>query len=123
MAQPSPVYRVPDRQFQKQTEKPMKRLPALMVLLASAFVSQASLADEALAKSKGCLGCHGIDKKIVGPAYKDVAQKYTGQNVTDQLAEKVIKGGGGVWGGMAMPPNAVSPEEAKKLVSWVLSLK
>lgn len=101
----------------------MKRLPALIVLLASAFASQASLADEALAKSKGCLGCHGIDKKIVGPSYKDVAAKYAGQNVTDALAEKVIKGGGGVWGQMPMPPNAVSPDEAKKLVTWILGLK
>ena len=101
----------------------MKKLPVLMALITMAFTAEVTVADEALAKSKGCLGCHGIDKKIVGPAYKDVAQKYAGQNVTDQLAEKVIKGGGGVWGGMAMPPNAVSPEEAKKLVSWVLSLK
>jgi len=82
-----------------------------------------SQADEALAKSKGCLGCHGIDKKIVGPSYKDVAARYAGQNVSDQLAEKVIKGGGGVWGQMPMPPNAVSPDEAKQLVSWILGLK
>ena len=101
----------------------MKKLPVLLAVLAMATVAEVTVADEALAKSKGCLGCHGIDKKIVGPAYKDVAQKYAAQNVTDQLAEKVIKGGGGVWGGMPMPPNAVSPEEAKKLVTWVLSLK
>jgi cytochrome c len=80
-------------------------------------------ADESLAKSKGCLGCHGIDKKIVGPAYKDVAAKYAGQSVTDALSRKVIEGGGGVWGQIPMPPNAVSPEEARKLVNWVLSLK
>ena len=86
-------------------------------------MSPASLADEGLARSKGCLGCHGIDKGIVGPAYKDVAKKYAGQNVADQLAQKVMKGGGGVWGGMAMPPNNVTPEEAKKLVDWVLSQK
>ena len=86
------------------------------------FISQAH-ADEALAKSKGCLNCHGIDNKVVGPAYKDVAKKYAGQDVTDQLAAKVIKGGGGVWGQMPMPPNAVTPDEAKKLVTWVLGLK
>lgn len=95
----------------------------MSLLLGLSVMSPASLADEALARSKGCLGCHGIDKGIVGPAYKDVAKKYAGQNVADQLAQKVMKGGGGVWGGMAMPPNNVTPEEAKKLVDWVLSQK
>lgn len=78
---------------------------------------------EALARSKGCLGCHAIDKAVVGPAYKDVAKKYAGQNVVDQLSQKVMKGGGGVWGAMPMPPNNVTPEEAKQLVEWVLSQK
>ena len=100
----------------------MKSLP---ILLASSLslISIHANADEALAKSKGCLGCHAIDKKIVGPAYKDVAQKYAGQSVVDQLSQKVMKGGGGVWGQMPMPANAVSAEEAKKLVEWVLSQK
>ena len=93
-----------------------------MIIVALTFSHQAT-ADEALAKSKGCLNCHGIENKIVGPAYTDVAKKYQGQNVTDQLADKVMKGGGGVWGGMAMPPNAVTPDEAKQLVTWVLGLK
>ena len=97
---------------------------AMTVLSAGlALFVATSQADEALAKSKGCLGCHGIDKKIVGPSYKDLAARYAGQNVSDQLAEKVIKGGGGVWGQMPMPPNAVSPDEAKQLVSWILGLK
>lgn len=96
---------------------------AAMSLMALTLTSFEATADEALAKSKGCLNCHGIDNKIVGPAYKDVAKKYQGQNVTDQLADKVMKGGGGVWGGMAMPPNAVSSAEAKQLVTWVLGLK
>jgi len=96
---------------------------AVMSLMALTLTSFEATADEALAKSKGCLNCHGIDNKIVGPAYKDVAKKYQGQNVTDQLANKVMKGGGGVWGGMAMPPNAVTPDEAKQLVTWVLGLK
>ncbi len=92
------------------------------LVAAIAMVSQVE-ANESLAKSKGCLGCHAVDHKVVGPAYKDVAAKYAGQDVTNQLAEKVVKGGGGVWGGMPMPPNAVTPEEAKTLVQWVLSLK
>ena len=80
-------------------------------------------ADQALAQSKGCLNCHSVEKAIVGPAYKDVAKKYAGQNVTDQLAQKVMKGGGGVWGSMSMPPNAVSPDEEKKQVDCVLCQK
>ena len=99
----------------------MKMLIASLVAVL-AMVPQVE-ANEALAKSKGCLGCHAVDHKVVGPAYKDVAAKYAGQDVTNQLAEKVVKGGGGVWGGMPMPPNAVTPEEAKTLVQWVLSLK
>lgn len=101
----------------------MKTIFGMTLLLSMTALSGPTQADEALAKSKGCLGCHGIEKGIVGPAYKDVAKKYAGQNVADQLAQKVMKGGGGVWGGMAMPPNNVTPEEAKKLVDWVLSQK
>ena len=101
----------------------MKMFLKTILAAGLALFAMNSQADEALAKSKGCLGCHGIDKKIVGPSYKDVAAKYAGQNVTDALAEKVIKGGGGVWGQMPMPPNAVSPDEAKKLVTWILGLK
>ncbi len=94
------------------------------LLLACAVLPGMSSASEELAKSKGCLGCHAIDRKIVGPAYKDVAQKYAGQSdAAAKLAEKVVKGGGGVWGQMPMPANPhVSPEEATKLVQWVLGL-
>ena len=101
----------------------MKTIIGMTLLMSLTAISGTTTAVEALARSKGCLGCHGIEKGIVGPAYKDVAKKYAGQNVADQLAQKVMKGGGGVWGGMAMPPNNVTPEEAKKLVDWVLSQK
>ena len=101
----------------------MKTIIGTTLLMSLTAISGTATADEALARSKGCLGCHGIEKGIVGPAYKDVAKKYAGQNVADQLAQKVMKGGVGVWGGMAMPPNNVTPEEAKKLVDWVLSQK
>ena len=101
----------------------MKIILGTTLLMTLSLLSGAATANEALATSKGCLGCHGIEKGIAGPAYKDVAKKYAGQNVTDQLVQKVMKGGGGVWGGMAMPPNNVTPEEAKTLVEWVLSQK
>jgi cytochrome c len=74
-----------------------------------------------LAKAKNCFACHAVDKKLVGPSYQDVAKKYAGQNVAAKLAEKVQKGGSGVWGNVPMPPNAVKPEEAKALVDWILS--
>jgi len=80
---------------------------------------------QALAQSKGCLGCHGVDAKIVGPAYKDVAAKYAGDaGAADKLIAKVKNGGSGAWGDIPMPPNAaVSDEDISKLVHWVLSLK
>lgn len=97
-------------------------LPVLLTLLLgnSAFAAD----EEALAKSKNCLSCHAIDKKIVGPAYKDVAAKYKGdKSAPAKLAAKVKAGGKGVWGEVPMPPNAITDDEAKRLVAWVLSQK
>jgi cytochrome c len=95
-------------------------------LLAAAGILSAGVAqaDEALAKSKNCMTCHQLDKKVVGPAYKEVAKKYAGQAGAEaKLAETVIKGGKGNWGAVPMPPNKVTPEESQKLVKWILSLK
>ncbi|MCO5110407.1 MAG: c-type cytochrome [Burkholderiaceae bacterium] len=88
-------------------------------------VAAPALADEALAKSKNCMACHAVDKKLVGPAYKDVAKKYAGQKDAEAtLITHVLKGSKGVWGPVPMPANAqVNEAEAKKLVDWVLSLK
>jgi len=78
---------------------------------------------QALAQSKGCLGCHQIEMKVVGPAYKDVAAKYKGDaGALDHLAAKVLSGGVGTWGQIPMPPNNVTDDEARQLVSWILSL-
>ena len=101
----------------------MKR--ALLIMAAMATLSAPVLADEALAKSKNCMACHAIDKKLVGPSYKDVAKKYAGDaKAVDMLAAKVIKGGSGVWGAIPMPANPqVSEADAKKLTAWVMSLK
>ena len=100
----------------------MKR--ALFALLAAACVMPA-LADQALATAKNCMACHAIDKKLVGPAYKDVAAKYAGQkDAVDKLSQKIMKGGSGVWGAVPMPANTqVNEAEAKKLAAWVLTLK
>jgi cytochrome c len=96
-----------------------------MALAVLAAASAPALADQALATAKNCMACHAIDKKLVGPAYKDVAAKYAGQkDAVDRLAAKIMKGGSGVWGPVPMPANAqVNDAEAKKLAAWVLSQK
>lgn len=100
----------------------MKR--TLFTLLATAVVALPALADQALAQKKNCMACHAVEKKVVGPAYKDVAKKYAGQDVAAKLAAKIRQGGSGVWGAIPMPANPqVSDAEAKQLASWVLSLK
>ncbi len=101
----------------------MKR--ALFVLAGLAALSAPALADQALATAKNCMSCHAIDKKLVGPAYRDVATKYAGQpGAVDKLATKIMKGGSGVWGPVPMPANSqVNEAEARKLAAWVLTLK
>ena len=102
----------------------MKLLPAVMFALVGALASPA-FANQELATKKNCMACHAVDKKVVGPAYKEVAAKYAGQaGAADKLAEKVIKGGVGAWGQVPMPANPqVTPAEAKQLVTWILGTK
>ena len=78
-----------------------------------------------LMQKDGCAACHAVDKKIVGPAYQDVAAKYNSdKDAGAKLAQKVKAGGSGVWGSVPMPPNAqVSDADIKALVSWILTLK
>ena len=101
----------------------MKRF--LLTLLVATTISTPALADLALATSKNCMTCHSVDRKVIGPAFKDVAAKYAGQpGMVDVLAAKIMHGGGGVWGPVPMPANTqVSAAQAKQLASWVLSLK
>ena len=92
---------------------------------ALALAAQLAQADPALAKAKHCMSCHAVEKKIVGPSFVAVADKYRKDpSAANRLAIKVMKGGSGVWGVNYMPENKqISPEEAQKLVAWVLSLK
>ena len=87
--------------------------------------SGAARADAALAAKKNCMACHQVDKKVVGPSYKDVAAKYAGdKDAVNKLAVKIVKGGSGVWGPVPMPANTqVSEAEAKQLAAWVLAQK
>ena len=101
----------------------MKKI-ALIAALA-AVVAAPAYANMELATKKSCMACHATDKKLVGPAYKDVAAKYAGQkDAVAKLAEKIQKGGVGVWGQIPMPANTtVNPDEAKQLATWVLTVK
>ena len=104
----------------------MKTTLLCAVFSAATLLSIApAYADLALATSKNCMACHAVDKKLVGPAYKDIAAKYKAdKTAADKLATKVIKGGGGVWGAVPMPANPqVSEAEAKTLATWILNTK
>lgn len=98
----------------------MKSLFISAAVAAGLLASGSALADKELATKKGCLACHQVDKKVVGPAYKDVAAK---KKSNDELANSILKGSKGKYpeaNGVAMPPNAtVNPEEAKKLAAWI----
>ena len=99
----------------------------LVFALLTAGASSVAMADAGLdlARAKNCMACHSVQNKVVGPAYKDVAAKYAGQNGAEaKLVQKVMKGGSGTWGPVPMPANTqVSEAEAHTLVKWVLSQK
>ena len=103
----------------------MKLIKTLLLAGAGLMIAGQASADEALAKAKNCMSCHAVDKKVVGPSYKDVAKKYAGNaGAAATLEAKVKKGGSGTWGTVPMPPNpAVSDADIKKLVAWVLATK
>ncbi len=97
-----------------------------LLLIAAMFASLGNAwADAELAKAKNCMACHAVDKKMVGPSYKDVAAKYaSNKDAVATLAGKIQKGGAGVWGPVPMPANTqVSAAEAQKLAAWVMTAK
>lgn len=102
----------------------MKHL-ILPVLMLGALCAAPAQASEELAKKYACVACHTLDKKSVGPAYKEVAAKYAADKAAQaKLEDKVKKGGAGVWGQTPMPPNDKVPAgDVSALVKWVLSLK
>lgn len=98
---------------------------ALMLAGTASAAGVDATAAQALAQKSACLACHTVDKKLVGPAYKDVAKKYKGDKTAEaKLIEKVKKGGSGVWGPIPMPANSPQVKDAdiKTLVQWVLSM-
>ena len=102
----------------------MKVLVATIAVSAVLFAG-AAFANQALAQKSGCLACHAIDKKVLGPALKDVAAKYKGDKSAEaKLVAKVKAGGSGVWGPMPMPANSpqVKDEDIKSIVQWILAM-
>ena len=103
----------------------MKFAPLILSVAAGAVFALPVQASEELAKKYMCLTCHQVDKKLVGPAFKEIAAKYASDKAAEgKLVDKVKKGGAGVWGQIPMPPNDKVPEaDLKALVKWVLSAK
>lgn len=102
----------------------MKSLIILSVAIGAAFASPA-FANADLAQKKNCMACHAVDKKVIGPGFKDVAAKRASEkDAVAKLAQKILKGGSGAWGAVPMPANPqVSEAEAKQLAAWVMSVK
>jgi cytochrome c len=103
----------------------MKRFALVLAAAAAVPASLPAHAQEELAKKHACLACHAIDKKLVGPSYKDVAAKYRGDaGAETKLVDKVKKGSQGTWGQVPMPPNSNVPDaDVRALVKWILSQK
>ena len=103
----------------------MKRLAIFLAATAAIPASLPAYAQEELAKKHACFACHAVDKKLVGPSYKDVAAKYRGDGGAEaKLIDKVKKGSQGTWGQVPMPPNASVPDaDVRALVKWILSQK
>ena len=103
----------------------MKKSGLIIAALGVAFTAAPALASLELATKSACTACHAVDKKLVGPSYKDVAAKYKGNAKAEaMLIEKVKKGGVGVWGQVPMPPNAnVKDADVATLVKGILATK
>ncbi len=97
----------------------------LALIAAALLASGVASASQELAQKSACLACHGVDKKVVGPAFQEIATKYAGDKEAEaRLIKKVKEGGSGAWGQVPMPPNAaVKDDDIKTLVKWVLAQK
>ena len=100
----------------------MNKPIAIAVTVTSLLAGGSALANAQLAQKNACMGCHAVDKKLVGPSYQDVAKKYAGQvDAQAKLVESIRKGGTGKWGPMPMPPQAaLSEADAKSIAAWIL---
>jgi cytochrome c len=111
------------RNLHLSVEHAMTKL--LIALAAGLALAGTAQANEKLAQANGCVACHQMDKKIIGPGFKEIAAKYRGNKGAEaELVKKVKAGGKGVWGDIQMPPNAhVKDEDIQSIVKWILTLK
>lgn len=93
----------------------------LVGVFAAVWVTSALASPQDLALKYNCMGCHAVDKKLVGPSYKDVAAKYKGKGAEADLVKKIKAGGSGVWGTLPMPPNAAPEGDIRQIVDWLLT--
>jgi cytochrome c len=99
----------------------MKLVIQTALVASVAALSAPAIASQALAQKNGCLACHAVDKKLVGPGYQEVAKKYAGKMSADELAKRIKSGGSGHWGPVPMPAQAaLSEADAKTLATWIL---
>lgn len=99
----------------------IKKILILTTLLCTSFIS---VADEKMAKEKNCFACHQMEKKLVGPSFKQISEKYQGDNKAKELlTKKVVGGSSGVWGAVPMPANKITQQEADQLITWILNFK
>lgn len=99
------------------------KLTVIATIATAALLSTPAMANMELAKKSNCMACHAVDKKMVGPAYQDVAKKYAGQkDAVKKLSAKVKAGGKDTWGPVPMPPNPnVKDADIETLVKWILA--
>jgi cytochrome c len=121
------IWDLPIRFFDGLPFSPfMLKVLFLMLAIGTAWVSTCAHASEELMRRGGCVGCHAIADTLIGPAYRDVANRYRNQpKAFDQLFGKVREGGKGNWGNVPMPPNGedkLSDEDLRKLLQWILAL-
>lgn len=103
----------------------MKSIAISTLVVMAVMASTPAMANLELALRNSCMTCHTIDRKVVGPAFQDIAKKYAGDKAAEaMLINKVRQGGAGVWGPLPMPPSSdVKAEDINKLVKWVLAPK
>ena len=103
----------------------MSRISSVVVAVSLGLIAGAASANADMAKAKNCTACHAVDKKLIGPSFKDIAAKYgADKDAVAKLSKKVREGGTGVWGQIPMPANPqVSADEATTLVKWIMTTK
>ena len=100
----------------------MKKIVALIALALPLYAIPAHASPELAAKSK-CMACHQVDKKVLGPSFKEISAKYKGQKTAEaMLADSMLKGAKNKWGKIPMPPQKIAPADAKALSKWILTL-